>query len=325
MSLTYAVALLVGPKDLEIERSNDLLDSIGVCEPARCRMIVIDDAPQERNLSAKLRFPAQVEPEFVKFQRPQVVGFKQAKGVCGNSLLGFQWIARNAPEARFGMKIDTDALVIRPFAEALARQFDADPTVGVLGANTKTPEGLDRDTRRSGDLMRKLHASAPALSDPGSWIRYFRDWWARGPRSTIRRHLGEAVGAGYVYGENCLGGAYAIRSECLAKMDQRGYLDHPDYWTGVDVPEELMMHMYARAAGYKLMDFVSPGQVFGIRFVGLPFDLPELVDRGYSIIHSVKNDTRYTEAQVRDFFRKHRLGNLVAARVDRPVVPSDLG
>ncbi|MCS7034979.1 MAG: hypothetical protein NZ561_13455 [Phycisphaerae bacterium] len=324
MDLTYAVALLVGPKDLEIERCNDLLDAIGVCEPARCRMIVIDDAPQDRELGRRLRFPPQVQPHVVWFQRPKKFGFKQAKGVCGNSLLGFQWIARNAPEARFGMKIDTDALVIGPFAQKLAAAFDADPSVGVLGASTRTPEGFERDNRRSAELMRKLHESPLRWSGPGTWLRGLRRWLADRGGAMIRRHLSQAVAAGYQYGENCLGGAYAVSRECLAEMDRRGYLARPDYWTNVDVPEELMMHMYARAAGFRLKDFVAPGEVFGIRFIGLPFDLPELVRRGYSIIHSVKNDQRYTEAQVREFFRAHRLKELVAARVDRHVMPSDL-
>jgi len=324
MNLTYAVALLVGPKELEIDRSNDLLDAIGGCEPARCRMVVIDDSPEDRMLKDRLRFPRQVEPEFVKFNRPRRVGFKEAKGVCGNSLLGFQWIARHAPEAAFGMKIDTDALVIAPFAQKLAREFDAAPSIGVLGANTRTPEGHDRDIKRNAGLMKRLHARPIDMLHPISLINYLKDWWRGGPVSTIRKHLTEAVIAGYEYGENCLGGAYAIRQSCLAEMNQRGYLDRPEYWTPIDVPEELMMHMYARAAGFGLKNYVSPGEVFGIRFIGLPFELQELLDRGYSIIHSVKNDKRYGESEVREFFRAHRLKGLIGATSDRnPEVPED--
>ena len=74
----------------------------------------------------------------------------------------------------------------------------------------------------------------------------------------------------------------------------------------IDVPEELMMHMYARAAGFRLKNYVAPGEVFGIRLTGLPFDLQGLIDRRYSIIHSVKNDARYSEAGVREFFRVQR-------------------
>ena len=306
MSSGYAVTLLVGPNDLEIDRSNDLLDAIGSCEPTPCRMVVVDDGGHDRRLRARLRFPKQVEPDFLVFERPRGQTFTQAKGVCGNSMLGFQWIARHAPDAMFGMKIDTDALVIAPFAEKLAREFAEYPAVGVLGANTRSPEGLVRDFTRNASLMKALHARAADLEQHRSLVKYVKDWLTRGPASLLHKHLSEAVKAGYEYGENCLGGAYAIRRSCIAEMNRRGYLNHPEHWMPIDVPEELMMHMYARAAGFRLKNYVAPGEVFGIRLTGLPFPLQELIDRRYSIIHSVKNDARYSEATVREFFRVQR-------------------
>jgi hypothetical protein len=307
--LSYAIALLIGPKEVEIERTHDLLASIGHHELHRLRVVVIDDSPTDRELNKRFSFPPQVEPAFLRFVRPpHGIGFKKAKGVCGNALLGMQWIARNAPEARFAMKVDTDALVIGPFVRRLAAAFEAEPQVGVLGANTRTPEGFDRDTTRAATLMRGLYERKIDWKSPRSAWRYFKDWRRGGPRSTIRRHIGEALRAGYAWGENCLGGAYAIRRECLAEMNRRGYLDPVEAWTPADVAEEVMMHMYARAAGYRLKNFVDRGEVFGIRFEGLPFDLPDLVERGYGIIHSVKNDPRFSEEQVRAFFRARRGG-----------------
>lgn len=306
MSLVYAVALLVGPGDLEIDRSNDLLDSIGACEPTFCRMVVIDDGGYDRALKERLTFPNQAEPAFLVFNRPPGQTFTKAKGVCGNSMLGFQWIARHAPEAAFGLKIDTDALVIAPFAEKLAREFAAASAVGVLGANTRTPEGYVRDFTRNACLMKALHARALDWKRRRSLVRYVKKWFTGGPPSRIHQHLTEAVRAGYEYGENCLGGAYAIRQSCITEMNRRGYLDHPEHWTPIDVPEEVMMHMYARAAGFHLKNYVAPGEVFGVRLIGLPFPLEDLLDKGYSIIHSIKNDKRYGELEVREFFRIYR-------------------
>jgi hypothetical protein len=306
-AVTYAVVLLVGPADQEIDRANDLIDSIGTCERALCRMVVVDDGGHDRRLKERLKFPRHIEPVFLLFDRPRTIAYKTSKGVCGNSLLGFQWIARHAPGAAFGMKLDTDTLVIASFAKKLAREFAASPDVGVLGANTKTPEGYERDFTRNADLMKSLHARCAQAQRFSSLIDHARNWLVGGPTSVVGKHLSAAVSAGYEYGENCLGGAYAVRRSCISEMNRRGYLDRPDYWTPIDVPEEVMLHMYARAAGYRLKNYVSPGEVFGIRLAGLPFPMQELLERGYSIIHSIKNDKRSTEAEVREFFRIHRL------------------
>lgn len=306
MSLSYAIALLIGPKDVEITRSQDLIDSVAYHEPTPCKVAVVDDCPTPRDLSKRLHFPPHLTPAFLRFDRPKV-GFKEAKGVAGNSMMAFQWIARHAPEARFGMKLDTDALAIGPFAERLARAFDADPSIGALGAYTRTPEGHERDISRNARLMRELHRPPLRLSGGprGMWRSIKRRFGGGDPRK-IRNHIAEALANGYVYGENCLGGAYAMSRESLSEMRRRGYLDDHRLWTPVDVPEEVMMCMYVRATGKRLQNFVDRGEVFGVRFVGLPFDLPELVERGYSLIHSVKNDSRHDESAVRAFFKARR-------------------
>ena len=53
-------------------------------------------------------------------------------------------------------------------------------------------------------------------------------------------------------------------------------------------------------------NFVADGEVFGVRYKGLPYEPVILVERGYSVIHSVKNDSRMTEEEIREFFRARR-------------------
>jgi hypothetical protein len=129
---------------------------------------------------------------------------------------------------------------------------------------------------------------------------------ARLKPSPIRRHIQLALENGYRFAEQCIGGAYAVSDEFLKRMLATGYLDDPMRWVTADCPEDVMVGMYTKAVGLRHMDFVATGEAFGVRHQGLA-DLPEkLLERGYSVIHSVKNDPRVSEAQVREFFRAHR-------------------
>jgi hypothetical protein len=54
-------------------------------------------------------------------------------------------------------------------------------------------------------------------------------------------------------------------------------------------------------------DFCNDGEPFGIQSVGLAYSPEEMLNRGYSIIHSVRNYTqRQPEDDVRDFFKSRR-------------------
>ena len=63
------------------------------------------------------------------------------------------------------------------------------------------------------------------------------------------------------------------------------------------------MGAIARAAGYDLQGLVGPGEPFGLARDGLPAPAEELLADGHTILHSVKNDPRHGEAELREFFR----------------------
>jgi hypothetical protein len=64
-----------------------------------------------------------------------------------------------------------------------------------------------------------------------------------------------------------------------------------------------MLGVQARALGLELRDLHA---VFGLRHVGLPDTPQRLADRGFALIHSVRNDPAHDESEVRAFFAARR-------------------
>ena len=80
----------------------------------------------------------------------------------------------------------------------------------------------------------------------------------------------------------------------------------PHLWLGTHFSEDVVLSMYVCATGLRLHGMTADGEPFAVQHYGLP-DTPErLVERGYSVIHSVKSDTRFSEAAIREFYRKRR-------------------
>lgn len=302
---SFAVAVAVGPKDEELARTQDLIDSVGAWERHDGWFIMVDDAPRPRGLDRSLRFPTSLRPIALHHPRHgRVIIYKRGKGICSAVLLALQAAARQTT-CDFMLKLDTDSLVIGPFVERVTRFFDERPRVGNIGAYTQTPNGDSRDFTRNGNNIRSLHQPSFDWSMPLTSLRRRRDPTLR----TIRGHIERAVANGYQYGEHCLGGGYAIRRALLDAMNAAGFLDDPALWLAIDCPEDVMAGLYTRAAGFELANCVGEGEVFGVRHKGLPFELDELVRRQFAIIHAVKNDPRYPEEQVRQFFRARRPGD----------------
>lgn len=309
----FAALVAVGPSPAEIDRVSDLVDSLAAYEPGPWYFVMVDDGRADRDLVRQIRFPLNASPVSVLHDRTeQKSGYTKAKGICSVILTGLNWIARHAEDARFTLKLDTDALVIAPLAQRIAAAMDANPDVGMLGAYSKTPNGTDRDISRNAAIIRNLHKPPIPWMRPRMAYRALRDRITGGTLAEVRRHLTAARRNGYAYGEHCLGGAYAVSNELVRRTHDRGFLTDPSLWLNIDSPEDVMLGMYTKATGLRHMNCVDAGEVFGVRHEGLPFELPELVSRGYGVIHSIKNDKRYSEREVRDFFAARRQGAAAA-------------
>ena len=116
----------------------------------------------------------------------------------------------------------------------------------------------------------------------------------------------KAMRNGYVLGQSVQGGAYAISNEGLDALGRAGYLRNPLMWLNTAMVEDVLVSTMIMATGKKLLGHAANGEVFGVLHKGLP-DFPEkLLERGYGIAHSLRNDPRHSEPELRAFFKGRR-------------------
>lgn len=218
-------------------------------------------------------------------------------------LLAIAWLHANA-DCGFVMKLDTDALIIAPFAEKILRTLAGRPDVGMVGLYNRMCDGSVRDQTSFRKMLGKLASPFAVWRNPPGWGYLTVHLWGRG--ATIRRQITEAIRAGYRPAEFILGGAYAFTGEAVRRFAKHGFLDDPHLWLGTHFSEDVVLSMYVCATGLRLHGMTADGEPFAVQHYGLP-DTPErLVERGYSVIHSVKSDARFSEAAIREFYRKRR-------------------
>jgi hypothetical protein len=97
----------------------------------------------------------------------------------------------------------------------------------------------------------------------------------------------------------------------LETWADEGLFDDPFLWRHTDLGEDIVAALLCYATGRKIRDFNSAGEPFGVQFQGLGFPVPELFQRGYGVVHSVKCENLAAEAELRrDLFG--RLGATTA-------------
>jgi hypothetical protein len=304
LSRNRFVALMpVGPGPEDRERLRDSLDSLFHYEPGVAGVIVVDDAPQGSDLNINAPESCRV----VRVQNPRNgKGGPVQGGLCAGVIAGFRsCVEAFSNSIDFAIKIDTDALVIAPFAEKLHQLFASDRNIGMAGAHTRTPNGVERDTSRWKVLVTDM---ASYWVPPGRATRAGRKLPLSlfGKPARMREIVSGAFVKGYVAGQHCLGGAYAVTSAALIDVNNARFFDHPLLWLDTAMSEDVLMSMFVRSTGRSLIDYCSNNQVFGVRHRGLSDSPDRLIQRGFSIIHSTKNDKQIAEAPLREFFRNRR-------------------
>jgi hypothetical protein len=307
MPATGAVLIPIGPGPREVERTADLLDALWSHEPTITEVVLVDDAPglpaRIRNLLAAVGPPAGCRVTVVPNPR-NGRGSGLWGGLCVGVLAGLRFIQSDT-DAAFAVKLDTDALVIGPFASAIRKEFAEHPDVAVVGSYDRRCDGTPRDFAPSAPTTRELTRLVRVKMRPPSRGRYVQQTlWGDGAR--VRRRIQAAVAQGLSFGEHCQGGAYAVSRRLLERMREARCFDEWPGWLHTAAGEDAMMAVYARALGMSLRGMVDDGQPFAVFHQGLAGTCAWLAESGYALIHSVKNDARATEAEIRAFFRARR-------------------
>jgi hypothetical protein len=301
----FGVAICVGPGDLERSRFEDFADSLFHYEPGVARLAVVDDSLDSRQLLSRLKLPAQCKATVISNPR-KGRGSGWGAGLTAAILSALRWLHDNGPLS-FVLKADTDTLIVAPFASKIHTEFLARPSVGMMGSCRKWPD-RPRDffsERSIAPAMEKL------LRQVTIWRRTY-DKWPRlqlgcfGKYGRIRAILRQALLNGYILGENCLGGGYAISGATLAEMSEAGLLDEPMLWINTPCSEDVVISLYVKRVCKDFADFNGIGEPFGVSVKASPFSPEEVIKRGYSIVHSVCSCNGCKESEVRSFFSSLR-------------------
>jgi hypothetical protein len=310
----FAVVVPVGPHSSELWRAIELVKSLLFWEPLVAWCVFLDDDVRGRGLSDLAIFPASCKAITLLNPR-QGSGIGWSGGLMAGMLAALDWIRANT-DAQFVLKIDTDALVIAPFAMAVSTHFSDSPESGLVGAYGPSCNPAIRalvDYTLECKLVRVHRLLKPATFDgdpnqsgcndngffrvPIERLRSF---------DQIRPFIRAALKNGYSTSEYCQGGAYALPRRTLDRMADAGCFDSQRHWPELPFCEDQAMALYARSVAFQVSDCSSPGQPFGVQYRGLPYSPDELAARGYALIHSVKNDERYGEMVIRQYFAERR-------------------
>lgn len=193
------------------------------------------------------------------------------------------------------LRLDADALVIgNGIAESVARRFNADPRLGLLGSYRRGPDGGTRDWSPAADALRS-ECSLRGIGRPRS-------------RSILRGLVAQAETHGYVAGEHALGGAYLHSGAAVRAISRDGWLDLPVLRRS-KLGEDHLFALLTVAAGFEIGDFGGPEDPLAIQWKGLPAAPADLLARGKLVTHSVRSWGDLNEQDIRAFFaaeRRHR-------------------
>lgn len=290
--MRYAVFTMLGPGETDARRLRTMLRGLFRHEPATPVLAIVNDTGGPLpNLDDVV--PGDCERiELVQRERRGI------HGISHNTLLALRELSKRS-DLDFVVKIDTDALVIGPFAVAIDEYFTAHPEIGQVGRAERMCDGSPTPFGLYGKFIRRMKRRFQVWRSP-SWgvAQAFL-----GDHAKMRSLLIAAEKQSVSHGLHCQGGAYAIRRTALVAMEKAGLYDDA-YARVIGMAEDLMTSTLVAAAGFRIASMSSPGEPFGVEATGLPFLPAELQAKGYGIIHSIKNDPRVSEADVVKFFQE---------------------
>jgi len=288
---SFAVIVPIGPDAAELRRFHELIDSLSSYEPGARLCVAIDSSPVVRNVAPRDKRICR----FITLRAPfRGQGEPRLGRLSASLLAGYDLIHRAGPYD-FVLRADTDALITGKFRNSVSRFLALHPHTGMLGTLGLTcfRESpyygcQDKDVSDVVKALAAMPRDTPAFTRIESWLR-------------------TACRNGYVGKEYCQGGVYALPFRTLQRLFDLGCFDHPEDWLTMAVPEDVMMGMFTRTAGFECTDFSMPGEPFGSSYGGHAWDPREMLRRRHALIHSVKGHPMYSERVLRRFFTTRRV------------------
>ena len=297
----FSILIPVGPEAAELDRLTDTLESLRAHEPAsEIQLILVDDSPRPRAALTNLDWPG--DPTVIRtpvWGHRRVPYFKTA--LIAGAMEGLREAGRVPTD--FCLKLDTDALVIAPFADKVRSAFQSDPRIGMVGSFDTKCTGEDRNFTHKAHVIASTTRKVHVLTRTKRGHLPKRVSFKAGPRRRRAQQLiDQAKANGYQMGAHCLGGAYAVSPAMLERADLLDYRVWANTW---DCGEDVTVSLTIFAAGLTIEGMVGRGQPFGLAWRGLPASPEWLVDHGSSLIHSTKDFDGSNELELRTWFREH--------------------
>ncbi len=308
--MNIALVVLLGPDPSEIENLIDLFDSVSAYTSPSTEIVdvyIVNDGNDHADLG-KLGAGIFRRTKVLKNPLTGLSGSAYDRMAAG-MLSALRLVAQSC-RYEFVLKADTDALVIGGFASRVLGFFAATPKAGMIGSYLRFPDNQKRpgNARWSKEVRGTYY-----LWNSMKCVMRNRDLSpAKSLGLALRRRslIGQARRCGYEFGHHVLGGSYAISGAALNGLMEKGFLAESAVFSGTDLSEDIALSILIMAAGFSLEDFNGKNEVFGIWHRSLGFSLPELLDRGYAIIHSTKSQEGQDERALRATLKKiRRSGN----------------
>jgi hypothetical protein len=288
-----------GPGAEEIARVADLLEACAAYADLPLCAVIINDGNDA--VALELAGRAVGISTTVRPNARQGRGNWWTGGLCMAMVEALLWIARHRPCCGV-LRLDSDAMVINPFARRLAALFEADPGIGMVG-NGDTLTGEPPSPGHS--LTTMLYWKSKPVSRDREHGKIIFSFW--GWRRRIRRLIHRAQRNGYVLGDWCQGGAYAVSPALLARLQEDPALARPRDFLHLDFCEDVLMIVIVYALGLRAHYTTGPGRLFASKWKGLYAAPDALAGAGHGVIHSIKEHGQLTEADIRSIFRARRL------------------
>jgi hypothetical protein len=301
-----AVFIPVGPAKEDLERLREITCALHAVVPVGVQLLIIDDGGHGQAISEHAEWPSELLTVLAGAGGTQVS--MPNDRMAATTIQFLDWLASS--DCDFGVKLDTDAMVLRDFRDQLAVTFQ-DPGIGLCGAcDRNVADGPIRDVTLWRHQL--LNASSPVQIRLRSGRPRFRLAIGNAGRSArfLRRALWDARGNDYHLGRHCLGGAYAVSAAAARQLAGAGWLADPTITSGTGLGEDVLLGLLVSAAGFRMKTLVAPGDPFAVVHRGLPAEPNRLVTDGYAIVHSLKCDEVGAERTLRAEFERLREGQL---------------